>query len=105
MNAYTAKQSETLAATSGVDRLRAVVRMCDACNESFVQRFTAAQLVTIWFAYLLCDWDYTPDMWHDRQVKRALGGIVPEWDGDSSTPSYDDETSVCFDTVTGEVRS
>lgn len=64
----------------GIEQLRAVVKAFGDVNESFVQRFSVSQLIRLHEAWLLCDWDFSPDTWTERQVKEAMRGTVPQWD-------------------------
>jgi hypothetical protein len=73
---------------SGVEIIRLVVRNLDDCRESFLQRFTAIQLLKIGIAHLACGWDFPPDQWEERQIQEALRGKIPRWDSDSK-PLYD----------------
>ena len=98
MTTYSEYNLKTLAKMTGAERLRATVRMVDNCRESFVDEFTTDNLVTLWMAYFLSDYDWTPDHWSRRQVARAMGGIVPTWD-ESGEPVYYDEMAVCFDSL------
>lgn len=59
---------------------------CEGCRgphtgmrESFNDLFTIAQLVNLWRALHLCEWDISPDEWSPRQVNEALCGIVPQF--------------------------
>jgi hypothetical protein len=73
---------------SGADLLRLIVRHMDATRESFNDRFSARQLITIYSAMLASDWDFYPDTWTARQVREALRGFPPKWNGDEQ-PTYD----------------
>lgn len=66
-------------AMTGAEELRAAHNVIDGMRESFNDRFTAAQLLTLWRALHLCEWDITPDQWAPRQVDEALRGIVPQF--------------------------
>ncbi len=63
----------------GIEELRKAVNVFDNCRESFNDRFTMTQLITLWRALHLCEWDITPDEWSERQVNEALRGIVPQF--------------------------
>ena len=77
-----------MAARSGADLLRLIVKNLDDCRESFLDRFTAIQLVKIGLVHLACGWDILPDQWEERQIREALRGKVPRWDSDYK-PIYD----------------
>lgn len=64
---------------TGADELRAVVRMLNGLNETFCDRFTLPELVTICRAWRAAEHDYPPDTWTQRQVTAAVRGIVPRW--------------------------
>lgn len=66
----------------GIDELRRTVRLLSNCNETFNQRFTAAELLKLGDAYRRCGWDITPDAWSDDQVQGALNGNVPAFEDD-----------------------
>jgi len=70
-----------------IDELRHMVSNFNACNESFNQRFTLEQLVTLHRVWMACGWDIYPDTWTDRQIREALRGIPPQWD-DNEEPVY-----------------
>jgi hypothetical protein len=76
----------------GIDQLRSAVRLFDNCNESFNQRFTGEELLTLWRMYRECGWDIPPDDWAPRQIEEALEhNAPPRWD-DSERPLYDDSS-------------
>lgn len=64
---------------TGVDELRKAVNVINGMRESFNDRFTIAQLVNLWRALHMCEWDIAPDEWSGRQVNEALRGIVPQF--------------------------
>lgn len=66
------------------DELRLLVRNFNACDESFLTRFTVAELVTLHRAWMASSHDIRPDQWSERQVLEALAGKVPEWNEDES---------------------
>ena len=80
----------------GIDELRTAVEALNNCNETFLnggqKPFTAEQLLKIWRAWKACAWDIFPDQWTDRQVKRALRGIVPTWDAEMK-PTYPSDSA------------
>lgn len=67
---------------SGATLLRLIVRNLGDCRESFLDRFTAIELVKIGLCHLACGWDKPPDQWEEKQVEQALRGKVPRWDSD-----------------------
>jgi hypothetical protein len=71
-------------AKPAIEHLRLMVRNFDGCRESFNQRFTAEQLLKLHKAWMLSEWDISPDRWADWQVGNALSGLVPEWDSDGN---------------------
>lgn len=64
------------------DMLRLMVRNMGDVREDFNDRFTLAELVAIYRAHLLAEWDLSPDQWSPRQVQEAIRGIVPRWTDD-----------------------
>lgn len=72
---------------SGIKQLRDAVGAFSRVKEDFLTRFTCAQLLTLWRAWKASEWDFYPDTWEERQVNRALTGIVPTWDKDER-PTY-----------------
>lgn len=72
---------------TGAEDLRAVVNVLNACVESFNDRYTAEELLTIVRMLRAAEWDILPDRWTRRQVKRALRGIVPTWSR-NQRPTY-----------------
>jgi hypothetical protein len=72
----------------GIDQLRLAVRLFDNCNETFNQRFTGEELLTLWRMYRECGWDIPPDRWSNRQVREALGkNVIPQFT-DEERPFY-----------------
>lgn len=71
----------------GIERLRAAVRSFGDCSEAFNMRYSVSELLLIHAAWMLSDWDFSPDKWTDRQVKEALHGMAPRWDADEK-PVY-----------------
>lgn len=67
---------------TGAEEMRSAVRLFDSCSESFLDRFTAEQLILIWRAWHASEWDVRPDLWSERQVQAALKGVAPRWDND-----------------------
>lgn len=67
---------------TGAEEMRSAVRLFDSCSESFLDRFTAEQLILIWRAWHASDWDVRPDLWSERQVQASLNGAAPRWDND-----------------------
>jgi len=73
---------------SGIQEAREIVNLFNGCNESFNQRFTFAELITLYRVWKTCEWVFTPDEWSQRQVDEAIKlGIVPEWD-ENEKPLY-----------------
>jgi hypothetical protein len=71
----------------GIDQLRFAVKLFANCNETFNQRFTAEELLTLWRMYRECGWDIPPDDWKHRQICEALDrNRVPTW---RETPTRD----------------
>ena len=66
---------------TGMEQLRAMVRLFDDCRESFNDRFTVVELAAIYRAHIASGWDIYPDEWADFQVQNAIKyGTVPQWD-------------------------
>jgi hypothetical protein len=63
-----------------IEELRHIVRSFANVNESFNQRFTLTELVTIHRCWMASGWDIYPDKWTPLQVAEALRGIIPSWD-------------------------
>jgi len=74
-----------------IEKVRAMVRLFDNCNESFNQRFSVEELAKLHRAYVNCAWDIAPDRWEERQVKEALKGKVPVFD-ENENPVYTKST-------------
>ncbi len=72
---------------TGIEELRTIVGAMDQCRESFMDPFTAEEIVKIWRAWRACEFDIYPDQWSKRQVKEALRGIVPRFDSNEK-PVY-----------------
>ncbi len=90
---------------TGASILRRVVSLCNGMREDFNDRFTPAQLLTLWMAYRHCAWDTAPDTWAERQVLEALVGIVPTWDSKTEKPTYGPlKARTTFDVETGAIR-
>ena len=70
------------AAVNGIDELRAAVRHFGNCTETFLQQFTAEELIAIRRAWVASGWDFSPDRWETWQVDDALAGHAPQWDND-----------------------
>ena len=66
-------------AMTGAEELRTAVGALDNCTESFLDRFTAEQLLQLWRVWNECGWDICPDQWTERQVREALQGKPPLW--------------------------
>ncbi len=65
---------------TGAEELRAAVKALSHCNETFLDEFTAEQLLKLWRAWRACGWDYFPDQWTREQVRAAIyRGVVPEF--------------------------
>lgn len=58
----------------GIENLRRAVKMFNACNESFNQRFGAHGLINIYEALLRSEWDIYPDRWTPKEINDALAG-------------------------------
>lgn len=72
---------------NGADEMRLIVRNIGNCRQSFVDQFTAEQLLQLFRMQLASGWDFYPDQWEARQVSEALQGVAPAWDNDE-TPLY-----------------
>ncbi len=71
----------------GIHELRQAVKAFSRNNETFNQRFTAEELITIWRAWKKSEWDFLPEQWEERQVQEALQGVAPNWD-ENECPIY-----------------
>lgn len=81
-----------MAIKNSIDALRGAVNLFDHCNESFNLKYTADELLKIYFMHCFADDDYFPDQWTEKQVKQALKGHIPKWDQDDNpiyNPSLD----------------
>lgn len=74
-------------ARTGIAQLRAAVVALGHVRESFLQRFSAAELLKINAAWLASEWDFYPDAWTERQIREALRGVAPRWDA-AERPVY-----------------
>ncbi len=71
----------------GIELLRYAVKLFNDCNETFNQRFTGTQLLTIADCMQRCEWDIYPDQWTERQVQECIQfGMVPKWEDKSGDP-------------------
>lgn len=70
----------------GIDRLRAAVRAFSSCSETFLQSWTASELLQIHRAWTRAEWDNCPDTWEEWQLNDAIAGYVPEWDSSGCNP-------------------
>lgn len=67
----------------GIDEARRLVNLFSCCSESFNQRFTLAELITLARCYKRSEYDFAPDRWSSRQVEEAITlGRTPTWDAD-----------------------
>jgi hypothetical protein len=90
MNQIVSKMGQPEQFISAAELLRAVVAMCDFCNESLWDRYSVKQIVAIYAAYDQCGWDFAPDQWTTKQLREALQGIAPDWDR-TEAPLYSDD--------------
>ena len=67
---------------TGMEQLRQAVAGLNNCNETFLEVFSAEELLMLHRAWCASAWMFYPDEWASRQVFDALRGIVPDWDGD-----------------------
>lgn len=67
-----------------IDRLRHVCLAFGGVNESFNQKFTVEGLLALHKAWMLSEWDISPDRWTTEQVQAALLGTPPRWDDNGS---------------------
>ena len=74
-------------AMSGADQLRLIASNIDCTNETFNGRYSADQLLKIFRALVLSEWDIMPDCWTQRQIREALKGKPPKFD-DRERPLY-----------------
>jgi hypothetical protein len=72
---------EDVTGMTGAEILRLAVSNIDRCRESFLDEFTAGQLLKLCRALWLSDWDIYPDQWTKRQIRDALAGISPSFNG------------------------
>lgn len=77
-------------AVKPLDRLVSVARCFRNLPESFTDRFTVAQLLTLHRSWLCSDWDIPPSKWTERQLAEGLEGIAPNWDAEER-PVYRDQ--------------
>lgn len=68
---------------TGIDRLRAAVKLFNQCSEDFNDCFTLEELVRLSIAHRHCGWDFYPDQWTSEQIKAVLAiGELPDWNDD-----------------------
>lgn len=58
----------------GADDLRRATTMANACDESFLDRFTAEEIIALYRALQRSEWDVYPDKWSQGEVRAALAG-------------------------------
>lgn len=68
-----------LEALSPVDQVRRCARWLESFNVDAVEGFSATELLRMWRAAMLSDWDFTPDRWTSVQRREAAQGFVPDW--------------------------
>lgn len=83
------RMSHEEARLHGMASLRLLVANFNGCHETFLDAFTARELLKLHEAHQRCIWDFPPDQWAPRQVFEALRGIVPQWDPVTEAPKYD----------------
>ena len=59
---------------TGIEQLRKAVGLFNNTNESFNDRFSAHELISIAQAYTRSEWDITPDQWTSKEVEDAIDG-------------------------------
>lgn len=65
----------------GIDELRSAVQAFDYCEETFLQQFSAEDLLKIRRVWKKCDWDLFPDQWTNQQTEEAIkDGKVPDFE-------------------------
>jgi hypothetical protein len=69
---------------TGADELRLIVKNMGNCRESFLQAYSAEQLLMLFRMQLASGWDFYPDQWTHGQVAAALRGVAPTWDTDEN---------------------
>lgn len=72
-----------------IDEMRLMVRNFSIVNETFLQSFTAPELMALHRAWMSCGWDIAPDRWTGCQIWSALRGIPPMWRDDETPVAYD----------------
>lgn len=74
--------------TYGIDDLRYAVNLFNQCNETFLQRWPADDLLKIAIAHRASGWDIYPDQWTARQLREATTlRRPPQWSPDEE-PIY-----------------
>jgi hypothetical protein len=73
---------------SGMDQLRNAVSSLNWCKESFLNQFTAEELLQIYKMWTASAWDFSPEEWELKQIEDALNGIPPNWDIKTEKPVY-----------------
>ncbi len=83
---------ETLIAFNGTDSaadiLRSMVNWCNNTTESVLDNYSITELIKLYAAFKVCDWDLTLDYWTPRQRWVAVRGIVPQWGEHERDPVY-----------------
>jgi hypothetical protein len=71
---------------TGAEVLRGAVRAFGHCRESFLDHYSAVELLALYDAWQRSEWGILPDEWEGRQVEEAIEGRAPCWE------EYEDET-------------
>lgn len=72
---------------TGIELVRYAVHLLDQCNESFNQRWSESQLLSIAKACQESKWDIYPDRWTERQVQECVQfGMTPQWEDKDGNP-------------------
>lgn len=75
---------------TGAEELRKLASMIDGLSETFLDRFTLEELVTLTRAWRASEWDKYPDAeWTEEQIAAALRGVPPAWDSDEKPEDED----------------
>jgi hypothetical protein len=59
---------------TGMKQLREAVSLLNNTRESFNDRFSVHELISIAQAYTRSEWDITPDQWTTKEVEDAIDG-------------------------------
>lgn len=75
---------------SAIEKMRSMVGAFGWVNESFLTRYTMAELCALYDAWQASGWGIAPDAWSEAQLMDALRyGIAPAFDTNEQPLTYE----------------